>query len=48
MDSYREQLEKSLGMSMAVESDANTSISSTTGILFVNYEYIAERIIIRY
>lgn len=32
MDSYREQLEKSLGMSMAGESDANTSISSATGM----------------
>ncbi|KAM7356678.1 trio Rho guanine nucleotide exchange factor [Cochliomyia hominivorax] len=31
MDSYREQLEKSLGMSMVAESDANTSISSITG-----------------
>lgn len=36
MDSYREQLEKSLGMSMVAESDANTSISSITGKHFLN------------
>ncbi|XP_055846907.1 triple functional domain protein isoform X2 [Episyrphus balteatus] len=31
MDTYREQLEKSLGMSMAGESESNTSLTSTSG-----------------